>query len=152
MPDDSIPFSASVRFNDQPAPHAPPGSEHVPATADGGHATLPCPRVEEAYPADVLNPSDVFETVHLLISYPRMARNDVLDICWHGDNPLGCTKSRLTITDVVDAHPVRLAVWADYVMPNMGQCVRVSYRLWRATTQAYEYSSTLNLQVRELVG
>ncbi|WP_434561970.1 hypothetical protein J3P95_07990 [Pseudomonas sp. Z5-35] len=135
----STPFSSDISLNNQATPHVPCES-----------ATLPCPRVEEA-PTDVLDLSRVFETVHVLIEYPQMTRNDVLIVSWQGTTPSGCTRGRLTVTDVVEDQPVRFTVGVECVMPNMGQRVRVSYALWRSAARAYEYSSTLSLLVHELV-
>jgi len=151
MPGPSIPFIPSVSPNNRATLYELRESERLPAMTDTLRATLPCPKLAEADPADVLDPAEVFETVHVLVEYPQMARHDILTVHWRGANPLGCTCSELTITNVVEGHPLRLAVGAEFVMPNMGQQVLVRYTLWRAATQAIECSSTLSLLVRELI-
>ncbi|WP_434562941.1 hypothetical protein [Pseudomonas sp. R1-6] len=145
MPDISFPLGS---YANQVSPRARHAAKRLPPTV---RATLPCPRLEEASPPDVFDPGKEFEVVHVLIEYPQMARNDILRCYWLGEDSLGCTSGKFTVSDVFEGRPVRFAVGTEFVMPNMGRRVRVSYTLWRAGTREYEYSSVLNLLVRELI-
>lgn len=128
-------------------------SERLLAKVEKVRATLPKPVVEEAEPpGDVLDPSKVFDSVHVLIGEAKTLDKDVLTYYWRSPNPSSSTSDWLPITTVSAGQPVRFRVDKKYVMANIGQCVDVRYVLWRAASQRYEYSATLVLLIGELVG
>lgn len=138
--------------NDSMARYAVSESEHLLIRVEAARATLPAPKVEEADPPDVLDPSKVFDVVHVLIDYLGTAKGDILTYYWRGDSPLGSTGDWLPITSPVAGKPLRFRVEAEYVMANIGRYVDVRYSLWRAATQRYDYSMPLKLLIGELVG
>ncbi|VVP07573.1 hypothetical protein PS865_03181 [Pseudomonas fluorescens] len=128
-------------------------SERLLAKVEKVRATLPRPKVEEADPpGDVLDPSKVFDSVHVLIAEAETLDKDVLTYYWRSPNPFSSTSDWLPITTVSAGKPVRFRVDEEYVTANIGQYVDVRYVLWRAASQRYEYSATLVLLIGELVG
>ncbi|WP_225922821.1 Ig-like domain-containing protein [Pseudomonas hamedanensis] len=128
-------------------------SERLLVRVEKVRATLPKPVVEEAEPpGDVLDPSKVFDNVHVLIAEANTVRGDVLTYYWRSPNPFGSTGDWLPITTVSEGEPVRFRVDKEYVTANIGQYVKVSYSLSRASTGRHEYSATLDLLIGELVG
>jgi hypothetical protein len=128
-------------------------SERLLAKVGKIRATLPKPVVEEADPpGDVLDPSKVFDIVHVLIAEAKTLKDDVLTYYWRSPNPFASTSDWLPITTVTAGKPVRFRVDAEFVANNIGQYVKVRYVLLRASNKQYEYSDTLNLLIGELVG
>ncbi|CAI8791595.1 Ig-like protein group 2 [Pseudomonas sp. IT-347P] len=129
-------------------------SERLLAKVEKARATLPRPEVEEAEPpGDVLDPSKVFDSVHVLIgAEANTVSGDVLTYYWRSPIPLASTGDWVPITTVSEGEPVRFRVDKKYVTSNIGQYVHVRYVLWRAVSQRYEYSATLVLLIGELVG
>lgn len=128
-------------------------SERLLAKVEKVRATLPKPVVEEAEPTgDVLDPSKVLDSVHVLIGEAKTLDKDVLTYHWRSPNPSSSTSDSLPITTVSAGKPVRFRVDKKYVTANIGQYVDVRYVLWRAAAQRYEYSATLVLLIGELVG
>lgn len=128
-------------------------SERLLAKVEKVRATLPRPEVEEAEPpGDVLDPSKVFDSVHVVIAEANTLDKDVLTYYWRSLDPLSSTSDWLPITTVSAGKPVRFRVDKKYVTANIGQYVDVRYVLWRAASQRYEYSATLALLIGELVG
>ncbi|UST75840.1 hypothetical protein NF675_07045 [Pseudomonas siliginis] len=127
-------------------------SERLLAKVEKVRATLPRPKVEEADPpGDVLDPSKVFDSVHVLIAEAETLDKDVLTYYWRSPNPFSSTSDWLPITTVSAGKPVRFRVDEEYVTANIGQYVDVRYVLWRAASQRYEYSATLVLLIGEIV-
>ncbi|MCU0122326.1 Ig-like domain-containing protein [Pseudomonas sp. B2M1-30] len=135
--------------NDDRAVYAVSESERLLAKVQAISATLPSPKVEEA-PDDVLDPDRMFDFVHVLVRYPGTAKGDILRYYWQG--PLGSTSDEVPITLPIVGQPVRFRVSEDHVIPNIGRQVNVRYSLWRAATQRYDYSATLNLLIGEPIG
>ena len=102
------------------------------------------PLVEEAHPPDMLDPSK--DPLHLLIE-AQTTKDDILTYYWRADNPQGSTSDRVTITTVIEGQPLRFRLDKQFVTPNIGTTVKVSYVLWRADTGRYEYSETLDLLI-----
>jgi hypothetical protein len=128
-------------------------SERLLAKVGKVRATLPAPEVEEADPpGDVLDPSKVFERVHVWISEAKTLQGDVLTYYWRSPNPFASTSDWLPITTVTEGQPVRFPVDAEFVTPNIGQYVKVRYSVLRASNKQYEHSATLVLLIGELVG
>ncbi|WP_285410034.1 Ig-like domain-containing protein [Pseudomonas sp. FR229a] len=128
-------------------------SERLLARIEKVRATLPAPEVEEADPpGDVLDPSKVFDKVHVYISEAKTLRGDILAYYWRSPNPFASTSDWLPITTVTEGQPVRFQVDAEFVTPNIGQHVKVRYSVLRASNKQYEHSATLNLLIGELVG
>lgn len=128
-------------------------SERLLARIEKVRATLPAPEVEEADPpGDVLDPSKVFDKVHVYISEAKTLRGDILTYYWRSPNPFASTSDWLPITTVTEGQPVRFQVDAEFVTPNIGQHVKVRYSVLRASNKQYEHSATLNLLIGELVG
>ncbi|MBC3208458.1 hypothetical protein HU755_16765 [Pseudomonas sp. SWRI111] len=127
-------------------------SERLLARVETVRATLPKPVVEEAEPpGDVLDPSKVFDNVHVLIAEANTVRGDVLTYYWRSPNPFGSTSDWLPITTVSEGEPVRFRVDARFVTANIGERVQVRYSLRRAASGQYEYSATLELLVADWV-
>ncbi|WP_146041296.1 Ig-like domain-containing protein, partial [Pseudomonas sp. MPR-ANC1] len=137
--------------NDKVALYGVIESERLLVNVANLHATLPVPKVEEADPPDVLDPSGVLDSVHVLIDQARTLRKDILTYYWRAPDPLGSTSDWLPITTVTEGKPVRFRVDAQFVTGNIGGYVKVRYALWRAATQKYEYSATLDLLIGEVV-
>ncbi|MBV4474919.1 Ig-like domain-containing protein [Pseudomonas botevensis] len=135
--------------NDDRAVYAVSESERLLAKVQAISATLPSPKVEEA-PDDVLDPDRMFDFVHVLVRYPGTAKGDILRYYWQG--PLGSTSDEIPITLPIVGQAVRFRVSEDHVIPNIGRQVNVRYSLWRAATQRYDYSATLNLLIGEPIG
>jgi hypothetical protein len=128
-------------------------SERLLAKVGKVRATLPAPVVEEADPpGDVLDPSKVFDRVHVYISEAKTLSGDVLTYYWRSPNPFASTSDWLPITTVTEGQPVRFQVDAEFVTANIGQYVKVRYSVLRASNKQYEHSATLNLLIGELVG
>ncbi|MGX9866244.1 Ig-like domain repeat protein, partial [Pseudomonas moraviensis] len=101
-------------------------SERLLARIEKVRATLPAPEVEEADPpGDVLDPSKVFDKVHVYISEAKTLRGDILTYYWRSPNPFASTSDWLPITTVTEGQPVRFQVDAEFVTPNIGQYVKV---------------------------
>ena len=127
-------------------------SERLLAKVGKVRATLPAPEVEEADPpGDVLDPSKVFEKVHVWIREAKTLKEDVLTYYWRSPNPFASTSDWLPITTVTEGQPVRFPVDVKFVTANIGNSVRVLYTLWRTATQQYEYSAALDLRVAEWI-
>ncbi len=127
-------------------------SERLLAKVEKVRATLPRPEVEEADPpGDVLDPSKVLDSVHVLIAEAKTLDKDVLTYYWRSPNPFSSISDWLPITTVSAGKPVRFRVDEEYVTANIGQYVDVRYVLWRAASQRYEYSATLVLLIGEIV-
>ncbi|VVQ25521.1 hypothetical protein PS925_05818 [Pseudomonas fluorescens] len=142
-----------VVANDAPGLLAITESERLLAKVEKIRATLPKPVVEEAEsPGDVLDPSKVFDSVHVLIGEAKTVRGDVLTYYWRSPNPFGSTSDWLPITTVSEGQPVRFRVDKEYVTSNIGQYVKVRYSVLRASNGRHEYSATLDLLIGELVG
>lgn len=142
-----------VVANDEPSLLAISESERLLAKVEKTRATLPKPVVEEAEPpGDVLDPSKVFDSVHVLIGEAKTVSGDVLTYYWRSPNPFGSTSDWVPITTVSEGKPVRFRVNAPFVTANIGQYVKVRYSLLRASTGRHEYSAILNLLIGELVG
>lgn len=128
-------------------------SERLLARVEKVRATLPAPIVEEAEPpGDVLDPSKVFDVVHVLIGEAKTVKGDVLTYYWRSANPFASTSDWLPITTVTEGKPVRFRVDKEYVISNIGHYVHVRYMLWREDSQRYDYSATLVLLIGELIG
>ncbi|MBF6036285.1 Ig-like domain repeat protein, partial [Pseudomonas sp. P155] len=123
-------------------------SERLLAKVEKVRATLPAPEVEEADPpGDVLDPSKVFDRVHVWISEAKPLKGDVLTYYWRSPNPFASTSDWLPITTVTEGQPVRFPVDGKFVTANIGNSVKVLYTVWRAATQRNEYSAALDLRV-----
>jgi hypothetical protein len=128
-------------------------SERLLAKVGKIRATLPKPVVEEADPpGDVLDPSKVFDIVHVLIAEANTLKDDVLTYYWRSPNPFASTSDWLPITTVTAGKPVRFRVDVEFVTANIGHYVKVRYTVLRASNKQYEHSATLNLLIGELVG
>jgi hypothetical protein len=128
-------------------------SERLLAKVEKIRATLPKPVVKEADPpGDVLDPSKVFDIVHVLIAEANTLKDDVLTYYWRSPNPFASTSDWLPITTVTAGKPVRFRVDAEFVTANIGHYVKVRYTVLRASNTRYEYSATLDLLIGELVG
>ncbi|WP_223569668.1 Ig-like domain-containing protein [Pseudomonas sp. BF-R-26] len=136
--------------NDQAALYGVSESEHLLVDVQAIRATLPAPKVEEA-DGDLLDPSKVFDNVHVLIEYLGTLKDDIFTCYWTSPKPFASTSDWLPITSVSQGKPVRFRVDADYVTANIGQYVKVRYTLKHAATGLYSYSGTLNLLVGDLV-
>lgn len=142
-----------VVANDAPGLLAITESERLLAKVEKIRATLPKPVVEEAEPpGDVLDPSKVFDSVHVLIGEAKTVRGDVLTYYWRSPNPFGSISDWVPITTVSEGQPVRFRVDKEYVTSNIGQYVKVRYSVLRASNGRHEYSATLDLLIGELVG
>ncbi|MGE1177309.1 Ig-like domain repeat protein, partial [Pseudomonas bananamidigenes] len=139
--------------NDKPELYGVSDSEHLLVKVQTVTATLPRPEVEEAdKDKDVLDPSKVFDVVHILIENPPTQKDDIVTWYWQATHPLGSISDQLPITSLSAGKPLRFRVPAEYVTANIGQYVKVRYSLWRPSNQRYEHSATLNLLIGELVG
>lgn len=128
-------------------------SEHLLVKVQAVTATLTRPEVEEADKnPDVLDPSKVFDVVHILIENPPTQKDDIVTWYWQGTHPLGSISDQLPITSLSAGKSLRFRVPAEYVIQNIGQYVKVRYTLWRPSTQRYEHSAALELLIGELVG
>ncbi|WP_454563202.1 Ig-like domain-containing protein [Pseudomonas sp. AIG] len=142
-----------VVANDAPGLLGIRESERLLANVGKIRATLPKPVVEEAEPpGDVLDPSKVFDIVHVLIAEANTLKGDVLTYYWRSLNPFASTSDWLPITTVTAGQPVRFRVDAEFVTANIGHYVNVRYTVLRASNTRYEYSATLDLLIGELVG
>lgn len=135
--------------NDQVALYGVSESERLLAKVEKVRATLPAPKVVEA-DDDVLDPSKVFDAVHVLIEILGTLKDDILTYYWQG--PFASTSDWLPFTSVIEGKPVRFRVAKEFVTDNIGQYVKVRYSLKHAATGLYSYSATLNLLVGSLVG
>ncbi|MHC8386091.1 hypothetical protein [Pseudomonas sp. LB3P14] len=138
--------------NDEVALYGVSESEHLLAKVEKVTATLPVPRVEEADPPDVLDPSRVFDIVHVLIEYPGTKKDDILTYYWQSISPIGSTSDWVPITSLTAGKPLRFRVAAKFVTINIGQYVKVRYSLKHAATGLYSHSATLDLLIGSLVG
>ncbi|WP_395603933.1 Ig-like domain-containing protein [Pseudomonas sp. B21128] len=137
--------------NDQAALYGVTESERLLAKVEKIRATLPMPVVEEADPPDVLDPSRVFDIVHVLIG-AKTEKDDIVSFGWHAEHPLGSTSDWVPITTVTAGHPVRFRVDERFVTINIGQIVEVFYWIKHAATGLFSHSATLKLMVGYLVG
>ncbi|WP_339489637.1 Ig-like domain-containing protein [Pseudomonas sp. RL_5y_Pfl2_70] len=139
--------------NDKPELYGVSHSEHLLVKVQAVTATLPRPEVEEAdKDKDVLDPSKVFDVVHIYIADPPTQKDDIVTWYWQGTHPLSSISDWVPITSLSAGKPLRFRVPAEYVTGNIGQYVKVRYSLWRPSTQRYEHSAALNLLIGELVG
>lgn len=134
--------------NDKPELYGVSDSEHLLVKVQAVTATLPRPEVEEAdKDKDVLDPSKVFDVVHILIENPPTKKDDIVTWYWQGIHPLGSISDQLPITSLSAGKPLRFRVPAEYVIQNIGQYVKVRYTLWRPSIQRYEHSAALELLI-----
>ncbi|MBT9266332.1 Ig-like domain repeat protein [Pseudomonas sp. MG-9] len=138
--------------NDNPQLYGVSESEHLRVAVGTVQATLPIPKVVEADPPDVLDPSKIFDTATVLIEYLGTLKGDILTFYWTGFNSAASTSDWVPITELSVGKPVRFRVPARFVTLNAGQYVKVRYSLKHAATGRYSHSATLNLLVGELVG
>ncbi|WP_409319652.1 Ig-like domain repeat protein, partial [Pseudomonas sp. KCJK9016] len=139
--------------NDKPELYGVNDSEHLLVKVQAVTATLPRPEVEEAdKDKDVLDPSKVFNVVHILIENPPTQKDDIVTWYWQGTHPLGNISDWVPITSLSAGKPLRFRVPAEYVMINIGQYVKVRYSLKHATTGLYSHSTVLKLLIGSLVG
>jgi hypothetical protein len=75
--------------SDNPQRYGTNESEHLRVKVEKARATLPVPKVVEANPPDVLDPSKVFDAAHVLIEYLGTAKDDILTYYWDGRWPHG---------------------------------------------------------------
>lgn len=128
-------------------------SERLLAKVEKVRATLPAPIVEEAdQDTNVLDPSKVFDIVHVRIGEAKPVKGDVLTYYWSSPVPLASTQDCLPITTVNEGEPARFRVEAKFVTDSIGYYVKVRYSLKRAATGLYSQSATLNLLIGYLVG
>ncbi len=127
-------------------------SEHALVRVESIRAELPVPIVLEADPPNILDPSKVHNFVTVLVDYRGMAKDDMLTCDWVGAGPGGSYRDSVPITAPTVGQPIRFRVDAQVVIANIGLYVKVRYALWRAATNRYSYSTTLNLLIGELVG
>ncbi|SEM74259.1 hypothetical protein SAMN04487857_104333 [Pseudomonas sp. ok272] len=137
--------------NDKPWLYGVSESEHLLVKVEAVRATLPAPKVVEA-DDDVLDPSKVFDNVHVRIEYLGTVKDDILTYYWTSPNPFASTGDWVPITTVSAGKPVQFRVAASYVSANIGQYVKVRYTLKHAATGLFSYSATLNLMIGYLVG
>jgi hypothetical protein len=138
--------------NDEVALYGVSESEHLLVKVAKVTATLPMPKVEEADPPDVLDPSKVFDVVHVLIEYFGTKKDDILTYYWQSIIPLGSVSDWVPITTLTEGKPLRFRVAAKFVTANIGQYVKVRYSLKHAATGLYSHSATLDLLIGSLVG
>ena len=138
--------------NDQAALYGVTESERLLAKVEKIRATLPMPVVEEADPPDVLDPSRVFDIVHVLIDQVKTETGDIVSFGWRAEHPLGSTSDWVPVTTVTAGRPVRFRVDEQFVTINIGQIVEVFYWIKHAATGLFSHSATLNLMVGYLVG
>ncbi|WP_367256313.1 Ig-like domain-containing protein [Pseudomonas sp. stari2] len=128
-------------------------SEHLLVKVQAVTATLPRPEVEEAdKDKDVLDPSKVFDVVHISIENPPTKKHDILTWYWQATHPLGSISDWVPITSPSAGKPLRFRVPANFVTISIGQYVRVRYSLKHASTGLYSHSAALNLLIGSLVG
>jgi hypothetical protein len=137
--------------SDNPQRYGTNESEHLRVKVEKARATLPVPKVVEANPPDVLDPSKVFDAAHVLIEYLGTAKDDILTYYWTGVGPMASTSDWVPITTLTSGKPVRFRVPARYVTANAGQYIKVRYSLRHATTGQYSHSATLDLLIGELI-
>ncbi|WPN49334.1 Ig-like domain repeat protein [Pseudomonas sp. P8_241] len=138
--------------NDEAAIYGVSESEHLLVKVKAIAATLPAPKVPEAGPDDVLDPSKVFDHVTVRVEYLGTVKDDILRYYWTAISSSISTSDWLPITSVSAGKPVPFRVDARFVTPSIGQYVKVRYTLKHASTGLYSYSQTLNLLIGELVG
>ncbi|MEN5315433.1 Ig-like domain repeat protein [Pseudomonas koreensis] len=138
--------------NDKPQLYGVSESEHLRVKVGTVQATLPRPKVVEADPFDVLDPSKIFDVATVLIEYAGTLKDDILTFYWTGFNSAASTSDWVPITALSAGKPVRFRVPANFVTLNAGQYVKVRYTLKHAATGRYSHSATLNLLVGEKVG
>ncbi|QTD34903.1 Ig-like domain-containing protein [Pseudomonas fluorescens] len=139
--------------NDKPELYGVSDSEHLLVKVQAITATLPRPEVEEAdKKPDVLDPSKVFDVVHILIENPPTLKDDFVTWYWQAPDQFGSICDGVPITSLSAGKSLRFRVPEEYVTRSIGQYVKVRYVLRRPSTQRYEYSATLILLIGELVG
>lgn len=121
-------------------------SERLLVKVEKIRATLPMPVVEEADPPDVLDPSRVFDNVHVLINH-KTESGDIVYYGWRAEHPFGSTSDWVPITTVTAGRPVRFRVDARFVTINIGQRVQVISWIKHADTGLFSHSETLNLMI-----
>ncbi|QJP94462.1 Ig-like domain-containing protein [Pseudomonas fluorescens] len=140
-------------FNDKPELYGVSDSEHLLVKVQAVTATLPRPEVEEADKnPDVLDPSKVFDVVHIYIENPPTQKDDIVTWYWQGSHPFGSISDWVPITSLSAGKPLRFRVPANFVTISIGQYVRVRYSLKHASTGLYSHSAALNLLIGSLVG
>lgn len=128
-------------------------SEHLLVKVQAVTATLPRPEVEEADKnPDVLDPSKVFDVVHILIENPPTQKDDIVTWYWQATHPFGSTSDWVPITSLSAGKALRFRVPANFVTISIGQYVKVRYSLKHASTGLYSHSAVLNLLIGSLVG
>ena len=128
-------------------------SEHLLVKVQAVTATLTRPEVEEADKnPDVLDPSKVYDVVHILIENPPTQKDDIVTWYWQATHPFGSTSDWLPITSLSAGKTLRFRVPANFVTISIGQYVKVRYSLKHATTGLYSHSAVLNLLIGSLVG
>ncbi|UIN52672.1 Ig-like domain repeat protein [Pseudomonas kribbensis] len=139
--------------NDKPEFYGISDSEHLLVRVQGVTATLRRPEVEEAGKnPDVLDPSKVFDVVHIFIENPPTQKDDIVTWYWQATHPFGSISDWVPITSLSAGKPLRFRVPAEYVTRNIGQYVKVRYSLKHATTGLYSHSAVLDLLIGSLVG
>jgi len=136
--------------NDKPELYGVSNSEHLRVKVQAVTATLARPEVEEA-DEDVLDPSKVFDVVHISIENPPTQKNDIVTWNWQATHPLGSISDWVPITTLSAGKPLRFRVPANFVTISIGQYVKVRYSLKHATTGLYSHSAALNLLIGSLV-
>jgi hypothetical protein len=137
--------------NDKATLYGVSESERLLVKVEAVRATLPAPKVVEADPPEVLDPSKIFDNATVLIEYSGTAKGDVVTYYWGGIAPDGSTTDWIPITTPIAGKPVSFRVDARFVKANIGQYVKVRYTLKRADTGLYSHSATLNLLVEALI-
>ncbi|MBX9410476.1 Ig-like domain-containing protein [Pseudomonas baetica] len=128
-------------------------SERLLVKVEKVRATLPAPKVEEADPpGDVLDPSKVYDIVHVLIDQAETVKDDIVAYYWRSPNPFGSTGDSIPITTVIEGDPLRFRIPVEFVTANIGQYVKVHYSVLRASNNQYEHSASLSLLIGELIG
>ncbi|WP_432218925.1 Ig-like domain-containing protein [Pseudomonas kribbensis] len=139
--------------NDKPELYGVSDSEHLLVKVQAVAATLPRPEVEEAGKnPDVLDPSKVFDVVHIFIENPPTQKDDIVTWYWQAILPFGSVSDWVPITTLSAGKPLRFRVPANFVTISIGLYVKVRYSLKHATTGLYSHSAVLNLLIGSLVG
>ncbi|MCF4995073.1 hypothetical protein GIW70_00625 [Pseudomonas syringae] len=138
--------------NDLDALYGVSESERLLVKIENVTASLPAPKVVEADPPDILDPSKVFDNVTVLVDYLGTIKGDILTYYWQGVKPFGSTCDWMPITSLIEGEPIRFRVDKQFVTANIGQYVKVRYSLKRAATGLFNHSATLNLLIGSLVG
>ncbi len=139
-------------YNDAQAVYGISSSEILVLHVGHVLATLPVPRVIEADPPDVLDPSKIFEIATLHVPYVGTVARDTLYYRWDAPTELTSTNGSTPITTGIAGKPVNFRIDREFVASNIGTYVNVRYFLKHDSTQRYSYSATLKLLIGFLVG